>query len=177
MEESNINTPTIHKLLRILMDSVNKQPQNDNNIILIERFNYSHNGTFGVLTYKDFKCYTVEQPWNNNKPNESCIPDGEYITRWHTFPTFGKSLAIEGGSVAIYPDIGVERSAILFHVGNWPRNFSGCIGLGREYICLSNELGVTTSANTIKEFYSLVGDEDNISLLIKPVMGTKYESE
>ena len=46
--------------------------------VLLERFAYSPMGTFGVLTVDDFECYTVERPWLDNKPRESCIPEGVY---------------------------------------------------------------------------------------------------
>ena len=48
-------------------------------MIITIRRNYFPCGTNGRL-YLDgvFQCYTIELPWLNNKPQVSCIPEGEY---------------------------------------------------------------------------------------------------
>lgn len=40
---------------------------------------YFANGTNGVITLNGaIVCYTIELPWQENKKNVSCIPEGEY---------------------------------------------------------------------------------------------------
>ncbi|RXK87332.1 DUF5675 family protein [Filimonas effusa] len=40
---------------------------------------YLPQGTNGVLRVNGiFCCYTIELPWQNNKPNASCIPEDSY---------------------------------------------------------------------------------------------------
>lgn len=80
-------------------------------------FIYDSNGTL------IFWCYTLELPWRDNKRSISCIPVGSYFVKRHTSPTFGKCYYITG-----VPD----RSQILFHVGNYPKNTNGCVLLGSQ---------------------------------------------
>ena len=142
------------------------------NIIHIERFCYALDGTFGILKYKEFSAFTVERAWKHNAPYISCIPDGEYIAKWHQSPRFGRTLAVEGGTVSIFPTPETERSHILFHLGNWPENFEGCIGLGRAFTCVSGKIGVSSSRSAVEEFLSIAEQEDNIPLNIVAIKGT-----
>jgi len=158
------------KLYRKIM---NMSGTKDHNKIIITRFCYAPNGTFGMLQYNDFKSFTVEPPWKDNMPFISCIPDGEYIAKWHRSPKFGPTLAVEGGTVSIFQSSEHDRSHIVFHLGNWPRNFEGCIGLGRKFKCVSGDIGVSSSMVTVKEFLELANEEDNIPLIIKATEGAK----
>lgn len=64
---------------------------------------------------------TLEPPWKDNSPNESCIPAGVYALRPRTSPKFDEHLEV----------IGVPgRSYILVHRGNQPEDTSGCILIG-----------------------------------------------
>ena len=146
---------------------------NNTKKIYIERFCYAPNGTFGVLYFEGFKAFTVEREWKNNEPFVSCIPEGNYKAVWHTSPRFGRTLAVEGGTVSIFPSPRHERSAILFHLGNWPRNFNGCIGLGQNFTCINGEMGVTSSRNTTDEFLRIATPFDNIPLEITMVPGAR----
>lgn len=146
---------------------------NHNNIILIERFCYGPEGTFGVLTYRDFSCFTVERPWRNNTPLVSCIPDGDYRCEWYASPRHGRTLAVVGGTVSLFPSPRHDRSAILFHLGNWPRNFEGCIGLGRTFTCIQGEMGVSSSRDTVNRFLALCEGDDHIPLTIVNSTGAK----
>lgn len=78
-------------------------------------------GTFGRLTGPGLpvELHTVERPWLDNRRRVSCIPPGTYELRprWYIG---GQYEAVE---VADVPD----RSHILIHRGNWPRDVEGCI--------------------------------------------------
>lgn len=141
--------------------------------ITITRFCYSPIGTFGILTYGDFSAYTVERSWENNAKFISCIPDGEYTAKWYDSPKFGRTLAVEGNGVSIY-ESSADRFGILFHAGNWPEEFSGCIGLGQDMRCINGSLGITTSRKTVDDFLNYVNTRghDNIPLRIIPMGGT-----
>lgn len=141
--------------------------------IILERFSYSPTGTFGIVsvTYTDFSSFSVEQPWRNNQPFVSCIPDGDYVCKWYDSPRFGKTLAVVGGSVSLFPSPQHQRDFIVFHLGNWPENFEGCIGLGREYTCVSGQIGVTSTRDTVNRFLDLFSGLDDIALTIKPKAG------
>ena len=163
-------------MFKIICDSIKSViPILERNTINIERFCYSNTGTFGKLTYNDFSCFTVEQSWNNNIPFSSCIPDGSYEVTWHNSPKFGTTLAVYGGTVSIQKKHEYDRYAILFHAGNWPTDFEGCIGVGRSLRCINGELGVTSSGDTIRELFSLLKNSDHISLKIFANTGTHHE--
>ncbi len=81
---------------------------------------YFKEGTNGTLFNSDrFLCYTIELPWNDNKRNISCIPEGIYEVE----PRFSKRFkhhlilkAVKG------------RSFILFHPANDAlKELQGCI--------------------------------------------------
>lgn len=161
------------------MFSKNKKDSKDvnsDNSIVIERFCYGPYGTFGRLSYDNFSCFTVERPWKDNTPYISCIPDGKYTCEWYNSPKFGGTLAITGGTVSLFPSPRYDRNSILFHVGNWPRNFEGCIGLGKDFTCIRGDLGVTSSEDTINEFLDLFTQIDKIPLLIVNSTGTNNET-
>ena len=65
--------------------------------------------------------YTLERPWLDNKPYESCIPTGEYDCHMDESPKFGLR----------YHVLGTEpRTHILIHPGNYVNDTAGCILLG-----------------------------------------------
>ena len=163
-------------MFKIICDSIKSMtPILERNTINLERFCYSDIGTFGKLTYNEFSCFTVERPWKNNIPFVSCIPDGSYKVKWHNSPKFGTTLAVYGGSVSIQKQYEYDRYAILFHAGNWPTDFEGCIGVGRSLRCINGELGVTSSRDTLNELFLLLQNRDDISLNIFANTGTHYE--
>lgn len=157
--------------IRRIIIKMNTEKRSTSDQIVIERFCYAPDGTFGKLTYKDFSCFTVERAWKDNTPYMSCIPDGNYTCEWYSSPRFGSTLAVVGGTVSLFPSPNHARSAILFHLGNWPRNFNGCIGLGRNFTCINGEMGVSESGNTVNRFLELCRDTDNIPLTIRNVTG------
>jgi len=160
------------KLFNLLRKNRNGEvPIMSSKKIIIERFCYAPEGTFGMLYFDGFKAFTVERAWKNNEPYVSCIPDGEYVAKWYDSPRFGRTLAVVGGTVSLFPSPNHDRSAILFHLGNWPRNFNGCIGLGRAFTCINGEMGVTSSGVITDEFLELATGLDNIPLIIKQSQG------
>ncbi|SFB90931.1 hypothetical protein SAMN04489722_101236 [Algibacter lectus] len=81
---------------------------------------YFKEGTNGTLFCSEkFLCHTIELPWQNNKRNISCIPEGQYQIE----PRFSKRFkhhlilkAVKG------------RSYILFHpANNALKDLEGCI--------------------------------------------------
>ena len=118
------------------------------NEIILERFAYHKDGTFGVMTLPSgLEVYTVECPWKANKVSISCVPDGVYslikrpsgvVTR-----TSGEQYT-EGWEVTEVPN----RTYIMIHPGNWPHNFEGCIGVGSSFRILNDRNNVARNAVT-----------------------------
>jgi len=73
---------------------------------------------------------SLECPWKNNEPFESCIPDGVYrIDPWQS-PTHGECYIISGGTVGKTEGV---RTYCLFHAANKVSQLQGCIALGLSW--------------------------------------------
>lgn len=91
---------------------------------ILTRRAYMEDATFGELQIGNFRWVTVEQPWNQNTQNHSCIPKGTYLCKRIISPT--KGMTFEVTNVP-------GRTHILFHVANVADELQGCIGLGMSY--------------------------------------------
>jgi len=115
--------------------------------LVLERFAYSPMGTFGRLFYPvgshPNMHYTVEQPWNDNLPFQSCIPEGRY--QCHRFTSQKHPNTWEVINVP-------NRTAILFHVGNTMDDFEGCIGLGLDLGFVNKKWAVVASQLAFAQF-------------------------
>lgn len=81
---------------------------------------YSKEGTNGTLFCSgSFLCFTIELPWNNNKRNVSCIPEGTYEVEPRFSKRFKHHLILKGVK---------GRNLILFHpANNALKELEGCI--------------------------------------------------
>jgi len=113
----------------------------------LTRIDSSEQGTVGELVAGDFRCFTMEPPWKDNRPNLSSIPDGVYPCIWHRSPRYGW-----GYAVTKVPG----RSAILIHAGNIVQNTRGCIlpgaRIGRLPGRAAAQLAVLISRPTVRRF-------------------------
>ena len=128
----------------------------DSNVIII-RESTSKNGTFSsvsVTTPDTTLMFSgVEKPWRDNKPFVSCIPSGIYVGIPWESSKFGNVYGIVGGTVSLTKG-NAERYACLFHVGNYEKDVSGCIALGRG----SAPNMVTNSRDAMNMFREIIGD-------------------
>lgn len=138
--------------------------------VIIERFAYSPDGTFGRIklpTGKEF--FTVERPWLSNKPHESCIPDGIYIMEKRRSPVVERTTGgdyVEGWEITHVPG----RTYIMLHPGNWPENFEGCIGVGLKYQVMDGRNGVTQSRSAFAQVMAALDGRDSWRLEIRPFL-------
>jgi len=71
-----------------------------------------------------FECFTGENPWKNNLPYISCIPEGTYNIVLGTF---------HRGGYPTYEILDVPgRTLIKFHRGTSMLNVWGCIAMGMK---------------------------------------------
>ena len=99
---------------------------------------------FGVLLDGGLPfCVTIERPWLDNRKNESCIPEGNYVCRRVASPKFGNTF-----EVCDVPN----RAAILFHKGNLVEDTHGCIVVGEMFESLKGMPAVLSSGKAMKEF-------------------------
>lgn len=108
---------------------------------ILTRTIFNENSTIGTLEIVResdgdgivFKCETLELPYRDNQKRISCIPcgtyplvdrnHGGYATRYNK--KFGHKYIVQIGDVP-------NRTAILIHRGNYPRNTLGCVLLGKR---------------------------------------------
>ena len=92
--------------------------------LTLSRF-YSGKCTLGVLTdeQNEIVCYTLENPWEDNARNVSCIPDGDYEVVPYSSAKYQHSFEIL--------DV-PGRDAILIHQGNTIKDTLGCILVGES---------------------------------------------
>ncbi|MDD7888006.1 DUF5675 family protein [Flavivirga sp. 57AJ16] len=81
---------------------------------------YFEEGTNGALFYSGkLLCHTIELPWNDNKRNISCIPEGVYEIEPRFSKRFKHHLILKDAK---------DRSFILFHPANDAlKELQGCI--------------------------------------------------
>lgn len=118
--------------------------------IFIDRW-YQPDCTLGRLSFGNFKCFTLELPWNNNLNDISCIPEGKYEAFKRKSPKNG--LCVELKSVK-------GRTNIQIHSGNYTRQIEGCILTGDSIKYLDNDgiPDVTNSRNTLDKMLALLPD-------------------
>ena len=78
-----------------------------------------------------FEAYSLELPYLNNVQDISSIPVGIYQIKYHSSAKFPK--AIELLNVP-------NRSGILIHQGNKPKDTHGCILIGKELLLQYNSM-------------------------------------
>jgi len=106
--------------------------------------------TLGMLVFKKYVFYTLENPWLDNQHNISCIPTGKYRCEF-----LKKSASGKYNDVYWVRDV-PDRSEILIHPGNWVRNTKGCILIGHER---TDEPMVTNSRSALEFFVELMKKE------------------
>ena len=125
-------------------------------MLQLQRFAYLDDRTMGVLTHGDQQWWTVEKPWKDNQPFESCIPEGSYKMGRHDSPKFGKNT----WHILEVPD----RSYILIHAGNTPADVVGCIALGKSLRI--NADGVSSSRTALNELLAATEGLTEAEILI-----------
>ena len=122
--------------------------------IKIERFYEGENSIIGELYInKKLFCYSLENPWLDNKTFISSIPEGKYSCKQYSskkYPNVVEILDVKG------------RTKILIHAGNYAKDTQGCVLLGDSF-CKSKE-AIWNSKKTIKKFFKKVGYEFEIEI-------------
>ena len=97
-----------------------------------------------IPAHKVHKFYTIELPWLDNKPFESCIPTGEYSLKWKESPKFGWCYEVENVT---------KRTDILIHVANYPSDVQGCIGVGMDL--MGDRVAVSRSRDAMNALHEI----------------------
>lgn len=94
-------------------------------VVTIKRIASLPDSMLGVMLDEGIPfCVTLERPWYDNRPEVSCIPEGEYMAKRVVKPKHGECFQIM--------DV-PNRSDILIHKGNFPTDSQGCIIVGEQF--------------------------------------------
>jgi hypothetical protein len=126
----------------------------------LTRFKYGTNETVGRLVNDTpgliFFFWTIENPWLDNAPNISCIPEGLYYLERYNSPSHGANT---------WQFINVpNRTFCQIHVANYASDVSGCIGLGSQV--MSGMEGVSNSRNAMDLFTDMTADLHSLKMTI-----------
>lgn len=106
--------------------------------------------TLGMLTIECVKhdpFFTLENPKRESE-KDSLIPTGSYICQPYSGTKFKNVYIVNN-----VPD----RSAILFHWGNFEKDTEGCILIGDGAGMLSGQPAITASKLAFERFRSIIG--------------------
>lgn len=115
--------------------------------IELKRFAYHPEGTLGVIDFAGETFYSIERPWLDNAPNVSCIPVGNYDMGWRDSPRFGETWHVQEVQ---------DRTYILIHAANFPKDVQGCIGLGTGL--MGDRIAVSNSRKAVARFEEITRD-------------------
>lgn len=120
-------------------------------MITLKRISFGHHPVHGVLLDSNGLplCVTLENLWLDNKPNISCIPNGEYKVKLQDSPKYGPNMW------TLQHVIG--RSHILIHWGNTAEDTRGCILVGRTFGTLDEEPAILASRNAYAALRGRIG--------------------
>lgn len=123
--------------------------------VILRRTISTPDGTFGQLEMGGvILCMTCELPWRDNARMTSCIPSGVYPFVKRTSPKYGHHWHIKQ-----VPD----RSFILIHVGNYPKDVKKCVAVGKNYMIGGKQtIGVTESKATMDYLREVLPDSGTI---------------
>ena len=127
--------------------------------IHLERFAYTPFGVFGRLMFPEFQCFTVERPWLDNRPRESCIPEGSYEMQLGRY---------NRGNYPAYELLNVPgRSLIKIHIGNTMDDLLGCVAPGKALGWVENKWAVTSSRVAYGEFMEAMGSIERSQIHVR----------
>jgi hypothetical protein len=140
-------------------------------MITLTRDDKSKTGSHGEFELEGDTWQSLEQPWRDNKPYQSCVPPGIYELRPYSSPKYGDCYIMVNEDLNVYEFEHSEgrpadgRFLCLFvHKGNWVRNFKGCVGAGFDY--LENEDMITSTKKACEQVNKAVIQEGSYKLEI-----------
>lgn len=91
---------------------------------------YHEDCTTGTIKFPDGTIFhTMELPWKENQNRISCIPEGKYHLGMRRSGVVSRTTGGQYQSGWEVQDV-PNRTYIMFHVGNYPSDFEGCVGVG-----------------------------------------------
>lgn len=124
--------------------------------ITLQRMNEEHGCTLGVLSNSEgVICYTLENPWLDNRRNVSCIPEGEYECKPYSSAKYHNVWELQNVQ---------DRSKILIHAGNFEEDTRGCILIGRAIADYNGKKMITNSRHTLEKLRDIIGVKNSFTI-------------
>lgn len=139
-------------------------------------------GRFSEIQVQGRTFYSVEKPWRDNRPYESCVPLGEYKLVWrptttnvphqfdgHTWYMVGETVGLVKGEK--------HRWGCAWHVANFCDQVKGCSGIGQSLGFGESPKTetlrwcVNRSGDTMLELLQLLGPQDHELSINSTLMG------
>lgn len=131
-------------------------------IVTLTRAYQSDDVTLGMLKIQGVDhapIYTLENPWIDNKPYISCIPEDGYICEKHNGAKFKDCWILQGVP---------NRSAILIHAGNRETDTTGCILVGLRSGYLGEDIAVLDSHDAMELLRKILGRKSFMIRIFDP---------
>lgn len=126
------------------------------------RVEQTEEATIGVLVVDgESICWTLEEPWRQNKQAVSCIPIGRYPLVLEYSPSKGRAL----WTIKDVPG----RKYVRIHTGNTVDDTEGCPLTGTKPGFLNGKRAVLGSKEAFVRFMSEMADEKEAEILVRKV--------
>lgn len=129
--------------------------------LTLKRRHFPH-GTYSTLYNQTGRqlCVMVECPWDNNKPNVSCVPAGTYTFSPHKSPRFGDCYVLNAPTLGVTPYGPSLRSHCLMHVANRASELQGCMAPGTHFGVSQGEWAVQNSREAFAGLMKYLGGKE-----------------
>ncbi len=149
------------------MDYYHRTLKVKENSIVLNRVYYD-SCTLGVMKFPDgTTLHTMELPWRDNQQRISCIPEGIYDMGLRISGVVARTSRgryRRGWEVQNVDN----RTYIMVHVGNYPSNFEGCIGVGlSSTIYGDGKYMVTHSQKAFTKFMDVMKTQPKWELIVR----------
>lgn len=125
--------------------------------VTLSRLTDTGTATLGRLTWpgQPAPIFTLEEPWRNNAPRISCIPNGRYkCVPWG----WGKNSTVKFKRTWLLENV-PGRTAILIHAGNTTADTMGCILVGST-VAKGEQARLIDSGHALDLLRSSIGRQD-----------------
>lgn len=136
-------------------------------VITLVRHSHSEFGTFGTLHVGDKEFCTVEQDWEGNQPNISCVPNGTYVLEAHESPNHGRTYILSNPELNVGKYKGESRRfGCLIHKANLASELRGCIAPGLAYGFYKGAWSVSSSGAALSILLEMLASANQHELVI-----------
>lgn len=121
-------------------------------MIILRTVQQGDTGTYGMMIQGEKTiAFTCEDPWNDNRVGESCIPAGAYHCEKRVTHKYGHHWWVK--------DV-PNRELILIHVGNYINDTTGCILVGDGFLRdeKMTAIGISNSKATMNKLREILPD-------------------